>query len=521
MKKKKYATGGSIFAGSGIAGLDDAINKIDSDAKKNIDSINDTYVKPNKGWAGALKAGKGLLNYAASSAGAAAGVASGNAAAAAGAPMPWEAGEAIADVIKEREKGEKMIRDIELQSEKEQNRIKSEKTKKLSAVIAGQSEYKDGGKIVGPGTGKSDSINANAETGAFIVPAENAKKAMEIGQKALGWEASQRASLSDGDVKGIKLSNGEVMFTREEAQALRKSGYDIDSLAPKGNNMAKKYNIGTNFLKDLSTEDKMAYGASAAQIIGGIAVGAQKDKGLPELKRTDLNKLGSVGSGYSNLAQKIKDRAVRAVNYMKSAVTKGSNQTFASEQQALAEKSGGDSAAYLKAMGGAGNRRNAAIVEGQGKAAEMLADTEAKAGSIEAEGLKSRDNAKLASVQLAARENELEYQSKTQYNTKMDEAKASAAASLISAGIANSIGYTDSKNQAKIRAEREENSKVKYEGKSEVDANKLTELEAKTAKKDYLGQISADQIDAKFINPNQNRSTAKKKKSRWDNNKGI
>ena len=478
MKKKKYAAGGSIFAGSGIGGMDDAINKIESDAKANIDKVNETYVKPNKGWAGAFKMGKNVLNTVASQATSAASIAAGNPTAVMdGLGSQAELVSGVTSVIDERKKGEEMIRDLELASEKEQSKIKNEKTKKLSSIIAGQMEYKDGGKVVGPGTAKSDSIKTSADTGTFIVPAENAKKAMAIGQQAFGWDASQRATLSGGDVKGVSLSNGEVMFTREEAAALRKSGYDIDSLAPKGNNMTKKFSGGTSFLKDLSTDDKIAYGASAAQIIGGIGIGAQKDKGIPELKRTDLNALSTVGAGYSNLAQKIKDRAARAISYMKSSVIRGSNQTFASEQQALAEKSGGDSAAYLKSMGGAGSRRNAAIVDGQGKAAELLVDAESKSAALESEGIKSRDNAKLAAVQLAARENELDFQSKTQYNMKMDEAKASAAASLINAGLTNAMGYTDSKNQAKIKAKREEDSKITWgkDGKSKPKFKKVND----------------------------------------------
>jgi hypothetical protein len=56
--------------------------------------------------------------------------------------------------------------------------------------------YKEGGKIKGPGSGKSDSVNMYAEDGSFIVPTENSDKARSLGIEYLGWDADETASKS-------------------------------------------------------------------------------------------------------------------------------------------------------------------------------------------------------------------------------------------------------------------------------------------------------------------------------------
>lgn len=89
----------------------------------------------------------------------------------------------------------------------------------------------DGGKIVGKGTAKSDSIKAKPEEGSFIVPAENAKKAEAIRAKYLG-EKTGVATLNKGGGVDAMLSNGEHMFTKDEADLLRAKGVDLDALAP-------------------------------------------------------------------------------------------------------------------------------------------------------------------------------------------------------------------------------------------------------------------------------------------------
>lgn len=101
----------------------------------------------------------------------------------------------------------------------------------MSGDRSGANRLKDGGKVVGKGTAKSDSINASLPEGSFIVPAENAKKAEKLRALYLGG-AVKKAELKDGGGVPVKLSNGEHMFTPEEVSILQQNGVDLNALAP-------------------------------------------------------------------------------------------------------------------------------------------------------------------------------------------------------------------------------------------------------------------------------------------------
>jgi len=94
--------------------------------------------------------------------------------------------------------------------------------------------FADGGKIVGKGTGKSDSINANIKEGAEVVPVENAHIAKEIRKVVLKKAPSVKANLKQGGGIPVKLSNGEVLFSKKEAEKVEeKLGEDVfKKLAP-------------------------------------------------------------------------------------------------------------------------------------------------------------------------------------------------------------------------------------------------------------------------------------------------
>jgi hypothetical protein len=92
-------------------------------------------------------------------------------------------------------------------------------------------DYAEGGKIKGAGTAKSDSIEAEIPEGSFIVPAENAKKAVMLRAKYLGGDTEKKAKLKSGGT-AVKVSNGEHMFSPEEAQYLKSQGVDLNKLAP-------------------------------------------------------------------------------------------------------------------------------------------------------------------------------------------------------------------------------------------------------------------------------------------------
>lgn len=112
--------------------------------------------------------------------------------------------------------------------------------------------YKKGGEINGPGTSKSDSIEMKAAEGSFIVPAENADKAIQLGKDYLNWNDNTTAERNNGKYP-IKVSDGEVFFTPEEVGALKYYGVDLNALAPN----AEKNNTG--FCRGGKTK-KMAQG---------------------------------------------------------------------------------------------------------------------------------------------------------------------------------------------------------------------------------------------------------------------
>ena len=93
-----------------------------------------------------------------------------------------------------------------------------------------------GGKIVGPGSGISDSIkNVKLEGGGFVVPAKNEDKAAAIRKLILKQAPSlkTKSNLNKGDVKA-HVSNGEHYFTEDEVNEIEgQLGDDVlDKLAP-------------------------------------------------------------------------------------------------------------------------------------------------------------------------------------------------------------------------------------------------------------------------------------------------
>jgi len=96
--------------------------------------------------------------------------------------------------------------------------------------------FANGGKIVGAGTPKSDSINAKIEDGSFVVPAENAKEAEIIRKVVLKKAPKMKANLKQAGGENVKLSNGEHLFSPEETEKLEALGIDLDELSPNADN---------------------------------------------------------------------------------------------------------------------------------------------------------------------------------------------------------------------------------------------------------------------------------------------
>lgn len=487
----------SIFNGQSKYSV--AAQALRKERDKRVKETQKSLVDPNSGLRGVFKAFQGASGSAASLAADAGRIAAGDVTAVAGGiGSTADIVGAVAQPILEAKKGREIISQIKEQATEDLNEVDMKKRKSAAQAISESQGYKSGGVVKGAGTGKSDSIPAKVDASSFVVPVEKADIALKLGQQYLGWSADQKTSKIGGDTD-VKLSDGEVLFAPEEADALRKYGFNLDQLAPGAktingqkylekngtlyaatdeqviengvkNKHAAGYKDGGDVKPKLTTLDAIAYGTSAAQTLVGLGMSLSKDKGQPEFKPTDLSMLDKGNSGFGDLANKIREKGAGIVKYLRSSILRNASNTFASEQKALSEKSGGNASAYLKGVGGAGSRKNAAVLAGESKAAEILSAVENGAVNLEAEGLKTKNANAVTKANIKASENRYDHQTKSAYNLEMDKAKGTTAAGLINAGISNATGYTSFKEQTKKTADRKENSKITYgSGNSEID----------------------------------------------------
>ncbi len=122
---------------------------------------------------------------------------------------------------------------------------------KKSETISDYNQLADGGKIVGKGTGTSDSIKAEMQDDGFVVPAVNAKIAQELRAKYLGDPKSKIASLHKGKVP-VKVSDGEHYFTKSEKAILESNGVDLNKLAPNADDSSNQKAKGGSVNKELA-----------------------------------------------------------------------------------------------------------------------------------------------------------------------------------------------------------------------------------------------------------------------------
>lgn len=123
----------------------------------------------------------------------------------------------------------------------------------------GAQGYKDGGPIKGPGTGKSDSVNAKIKPHSFIVPEENSETA-EVIRKVVLKAPSTKANLDQSKGTEVKVSNGEHIFTPEEKGKIKKAGINIDALAPNAeDSQAMKGGGDVNKKEDGKTKQRKFY----------------------------------------------------------------------------------------------------------------------------------------------------------------------------------------------------------------------------------------------------------------------
>lgn len=176
----------------------------------------------------------------------------------------------------------------------------------LTARNAGDTNYKsvstyrphafaEGGKIVGKGTAKSDSIDAKVEGGSHIIPKENAPIAEEIRKVFLKKAPKMKPDLKQNGGEEIRVSNGEHIFSADEVAKLESLGIDLDDLSPnaKSDNDAMKEggltpNKALQILKDgtirgkkITEQQRKFFGYMSNKAEGGI-VGYAEGGTVPE-----------------------------------------------------------------------------------------------------------------------------------------------------------------------------------------------------------------------------------------------
>jgi hypothetical protein len=127
------------------------------------------------------------------------------------------------------------------EKEKKDEKIAASNRRVADAIRQRDMGLAKGGKVVGAGTGTSDSIKAKVEEGSFIVPAKNAPIAKEISEKVLMKAPQRKAQLKQDGGEVVKLSNGEYMFTPEEVAELEAKGINLDALAPEARKDLDEY----------------------------------------------------------------------------------------------------------------------------------------------------------------------------------------------------------------------------------------------------------------------------------------
>ena len=101
--------------------------------------------------------------------------------------------------------------------------------KQREIEMASQTYYQKlakGGVVKGPGTGTSDSVKTTLDEGSLVIPAKYRKLAMEIRNK---YFPGNKTAEGGGD-SPVAVSNGEVVFTKDEAAKLTALGIDLNNL---------------------------------------------------------------------------------------------------------------------------------------------------------------------------------------------------------------------------------------------------------------------------------------------------
>ena len=341
----------------------------------------------------------------------------------------------------------------------------------------------EGGKITGSGGPKEDKITKKIEDGSFIVPAENAKKAMDIGSAYLGWDDTEQSKRNYPGTK-VKVSNGEVLFTPEEVNTLSYQGINLDSLAP---NAEDKLNEGQGYKKGYKNgvkPDKTQWTSDwQAQNEGSIddanaAYDAQYGTTASETKGTDEPKtfLQTVNDLVPDIAGAIQIGAAAVGNQKAGAMPDVNVSQYLKDLAAEQRKDSqyglepGAKSAMLSSIERDKRNTNNAIVNRGGTAGEVMSNLQStlstgidKSLSVEMMDAAEKTKKKGMYAGTVGQMGTQDYDSKKvalDNWLKWQEVNAG----LLSAGISNIVGVR------KLRAELENQRKI---GNNNVDWSKI------------------------------------------------
>lgn len=311
--------------------------------------------------------------------------------------------------------------------------------------------FAKGGKIKGKGTATSDSIDAEKTEGEFVVPAENSKEAMALGKKYLGWKDGQTATLHDGETP-VKLSNGEALFTKDEAEYLTEMGVDLKALAPKGT-PGTSQKLG-DFIKNNAGE-LMGAAQVAASALAGKKNANEENNTVPVRAQT---------GAMTKAADDMKAASQQAAQ----AIMNGERPKAAmADLNATIRKTGGSNAASQMSASAQATNANA----------EEHLKTKAAAANVALSGVKAAGDSLAEGAKL-----------KTQgemFNKEIEEKrlarKGDAATAVMLAGATNLGNAVIEKYKARADAENDKKSKnINYTGANPPGGTTLTnEGEAK------------------------------------------
>jgi hypothetical protein len=210
----------------------------------------------------------------------------------------------------------------------------------------------EGGKIEGPGTGKSDSISAELPIGSYIIPADAPKSAVNRLMKYMNYD---EADINYNEGEPVNVSDGEIFIPPQDVEKanafIQRLGYDkgLDEMAP---NASTKLTDNPNYanggqIRDFLTENAGTIGGAAQLILAGIEAGKNEE---PKSNTEQLLK---------DLSNEVRGRAAYGLNpYERTEAENAINRNLANERTIIQNVGGGSLDVIMNNVAAATTRAN-------------------------------------------------------------------------------------------------------------------------------------------------------------------